>query len=133
MKAISKDYIPQKSEIITAAKVKAFLIKKLSDNIPKELVSKIYFGLLQNSKAFKIQDTNIAHNKQTMKLNINFPYASKHREKRFSFYFPKYMYKLFDKYKKQLADHGRMIEERLGLKEKCLTPCFGRQRGADAL
>eukprot|EP00957_Ditylum_brightwellii_P013477 1017079-Ditylum_brightwellii.AAC.1 len=42
-----------------------------------------------------------------MKLNINFLYASKHRKKAFSFYIPKYMHELFDKYKKQLADHGR--------------------------
>eukprot|EP00957_Ditylum_brightwellii_P095880 7305407-Ditylum_brightwellii.AAC.1 len=68
-----------------------------------------YFGLLRNSEAFKIQDTNISHNKQTMKLNINFMYASKHREKGFLFYIPKYMHKLFDKYKKQLTDHGRLL------------------------
>eukprot|EP00957_Ditylum_brightwellii_P111254 8483648-Ditylum_brightwellii.AAC.1 len=85
MKTISKDYIPKKSEIITTAKVKTLLIRKLSDNIPEKLACKVY---MQNSKAFKIQDTNIAHNKHIMKLNINFPYASKHCKKRFSFYIP---------------------------------------------
>eukprot|EP00957_Ditylum_brightwellii_P033945 2571577-Ditylum_brightwellii.AAC.1 len=93
MKAVSKDYILQKSEIITAAKVKTLLMKRLFSNTPKELACKIYsalvyFGLLRNSKAFKIQDTNIAYNKWTMKLNINFAYASKRREKGFSFYIP---------------------------------------------
>eukprot|EP00957_Ditylum_brightwellii_P107616 8210535-Ditylum_brightwellii.AAC.1 len=68
-----------------------------------------------------------------MKLNINFPYASKCHQKGFSFYIPKYMLKLFDKYKKQLADHGRMIEEKLGLKEKILTAHFGRRSGTVAL
>eukprot|EP00957_Ditylum_brightwellii_P018416 1385853-Ditylum_brightwellii.AAC.1 len=94
-----------------------------------------------------------------MKLNINFPYASKHREKGFSFYIPKYMHKLFDKYKKQLADHGRslqkwnnkdnlhvqnmginhprtkfcrIIEEKFGLAEENLTAHFGRRSGAVA-
>eukprot|EP00957_Ditylum_brightwellii_P080729 6139499-Ditylum_brightwellii.AAC.1 len=43
-----------------------------------------------------------------MKLNINFPYASKHHEKGFSFYTPKYMHTSSDKYKKQLSDHGRL-------------------------
>eukprot|EP00957_Ditylum_brightwellii_P010154 767424-Ditylum_brightwellii.AAC.1 len=93
MKAASKDYIPQKSEIITAANVKTFLTRKLSDNVPKELACKMYttlvfFGLLQNAKVFKIHKTNIPHNKQTMKLNINFPYASKHHKKGFSIYIP---------------------------------------------
>eukprot|EP00957_Ditylum_brightwellii_P020962 1580304-Ditylum_brightwellii.AAC.1 len=71
MKAISNDFIPKNSEIITAANVKKLLTRKLSDNIPKELVCKlyttlVYFSLLQNSEAFKIQDTDITHNKQTM-------------------------------------------------------------------
>eukprot|EP00957_Ditylum_brightwellii_P179171 13650109-Ditylum_brightwellii.AAC.1 len=138
MKAISKGYIPKKSEIITAAKVKTLLTKKLSNNIPEEIACKIYialayFGLLRNSKAFKIQDTDIFHNKRTMKLNMNFPYASKHHKKGFSFYIPKHVHKLFDKYKKQLTDHGRMIEKKLGLKEKSLTANFGRRSGAVAL
>eukprot|EP00957_Ditylum_brightwellii_P191721 14594941-Ditylum_brightwellii.AAC.1 len=88
-----------------------------------------------------MQNINFAHNKQAMKLNINFPYASKHCKKRLSFYIPKYMHKLFDKYKKQLADHGSflrnwndkeelMIEERLGLKEKSFTAHLGRSSGA---
>jgi hypothetical protein len=95
-----------------------------------------------------------------MKLNINFPYASKHCKEGFSSYIPKYLHKLFDKYKKQLADRGRflrnwiptvklhaqnmgvncprtkfcrMIEEKLGLKEKFLTAHFGRRSGAVAL
>eukprot|EP00957_Ditylum_brightwellii_P092215 7020126-Ditylum_brightwellii.AAC.1 len=93
-------------------------------------------------------------------MNINFPYASKHREKGFSFYIPKYLHPSFAKYKKQLPDHGRflqnwsdramireqnmgvncprtktcrMIKEKLGLKEKSLTAHFGRQSGAVAL
>eukprot|EP00957_Ditylum_brightwellii_P027807 2102592-Ditylum_brightwellii.AAC.1 len=111
MKAVSKDYIPKKSEIITAANIKKLLTKKLSDNILKELTCKVcntlvYFGLLQNSEAFKIKDTDITNNKQTMKLNINFPYASKHCKTGFSFYMFKYLHKLFDKYKKQLANNG---------------------------
>eukprot|EP00957_Ditylum_brightwellii_P013387 1011067-Ditylum_brightwellii.AAC.1 len=115
MKAVSKDYIPQNSEIITANNVKALLMKKLSNNILKELTCKIYttlvfFVLLRNSKAIKIQDTSIAHNKHTMKLNTNFLYASKHREKGFSFYLPKYMYTLLNKHKKQLANHGRFLK-----------------------
>eukprot|EP00957_Ditylum_brightwellii_P064137 4865733-Ditylum_brightwellii.AAC.1 len=57
-----------------------------------------------------MQDTNIAHNKQTMKLNINFPYTSKHCKKGFSFYIPKYMHKPFDKYQKQLTDHHRLLK-----------------------
>eukprot|EP00957_Ditylum_brightwellii_P132626 10114121-Ditylum_brightwellii.AAC.1 len=74
MKAVSKDYIPKKSEIITATNIKKLLTKKLSDNEPEERACKvytalIYFNLLQNSKAFKIQDTDITHNKQTEKLN----------------------------------------------------------------
>ena len=165
MKAISKDYIPKKSEIITAANIKKLLTKKLSDNEPEELACKVYtdlvyFGLLRNSEAFKIQDTDITHNKQTKKLNVNFPYASKHCDKGFSFYIPKYMHKSFDRYKKQLANNGRflrnwsntsksrvqnmginrpsskfcrMIEEKLGLKAKCLTSHFGRRSGAVAL
>eukprot|EP00957_Ditylum_brightwellii_P129363 9867965-Ditylum_brightwellii.AAC.1 len=125
------------------------------------------FWSLQNSKAFKIQDTDIkiqdtdiTHNKQRKKLNINFPYALKHREKGFFFYIPKYLHKSFDKYKKQLADNGRflrnwsdkhgervqsmgvncprtkccrMIEGKLGLAETSLTAHFGRRSGAIAL
>eukprot|EP00957_Ditylum_brightwellii_P169939 12935012-Ditylum_brightwellii.AAC.1 len=95
-----------------------------------------------------------------MKLNINFPYASKNCKKGFSFYIPKYMHKLFDKYKKQLVDHGRflrnwsekketlaqnmganrprtkfcrMIKEKLGLAEKSLAAHFGRRSGAIVL
>eukprot|EP00957_Ditylum_brightwellii_P010007 755046-Ditylum_brightwellii.AAC.1 len=75
MKAVSKDYILKKSEIITAANIKKLLTKNLSGNIPKELACKVYttivyFCLLQNSEAFKIQDTNITYNKQTKKLNV---------------------------------------------------------------
>eukprot|EP00957_Ditylum_brightwellii_P068784 5221335-Ditylum_brightwellii.AAC.1 len=159
MKAISKDYIPKQSEIITAANVKELLMRNLCDNTPKELAYKVYtalvyFGLLQNSEAFKIQDTNITHNKHTMKLNINFPYASKYCKKGFSFFIPKHLHKSFDKHKKQLADDGRflrnwskrhdncvqnmginhprtkfcrMIEEKLGLAEKSITAHFGRR------
>eukprot|EP00957_Ditylum_brightwellii_P161125 12267815-Ditylum_brightwellii.AAC.1 len=68
-----------------------------------------------------------------MKLNIKFPSASKHHKKGSSFYIPKYMHKLFDKYKKQLVDHGRMIKEKLGLAEKRLTAHFGRRSGAVVL
>ena len=159
MKAVSKEYIPKKSEIITAANIKKLLTKKLSDNEPEELACKVYtslvyFGLLRNSEAFKIQDTDITHNKQTKKLNVNFLYASKHRGKGFSFYIPKYMHKSFQLYKKQLENHGRflrnwspksesrvqnmginrprskfcrMIEEKLGLKAKCLTSHFWQE------
>eukprot|EP00957_Ditylum_brightwellii_P030635 2321327-Ditylum_brightwellii.AAC.1 len=66
-------------------------------------------------------------------MNINFPYSSKHCKRGLYFYILKYMYKLFDKYKKQLADNGRMIEEKLGLAEKCLTAHFGRRSVAIAL
>eukprot|EP00957_Ditylum_brightwellii_P201045 15323823-Ditylum_brightwellii.AAC.1 len=102
----------------------------------------------------------MTHNKQTKKLNVNFPYASKHCEKGFSFYIPKYLHKSFDKYKKQLVDHGRflrnwddklgervqnmginrprtkccrMIEGKLGLAEKNLTAHFGWRSGDIAL
>eukprot|EP00957_Ditylum_brightwellii_P132636 10114693-Ditylum_brightwellii.AAC.1 len=114
MKAISKDYTPQKSEIITATKVKTLLTKKLSNNILEELACKtyttlVYIGLLRNSEAFKIQDTNITHKKWTMKLNINFLYASKYCKKGFSFYIPAYIHKSFGKYKKQLAVNGRFL------------------------
>eukprot|EP00957_Ditylum_brightwellii_P116252 8867742-Ditylum_brightwellii.AAC.3 len=58
MKAFSKDYIPQRSEIITADKIKTLIITKLSNNIPGELACKtytnlVYFCLLRNSEAFK--------------------------------------------------------------------------------
>eukprot|EP00957_Ditylum_brightwellii_P009124 689782-Ditylum_brightwellii.AAC.1 len=93
MKAVSKNYIPKKCEIVTVTNIKTLLTRKLSDNIPEELACKVYttlvyFDLLQNSEAFKIQYTNIAHNKQTMKLNINFLYASKYHKKGSSFYIP---------------------------------------------
>eukprot|EP00957_Ditylum_brightwellii_P126492 9642031-Ditylum_brightwellii.AAC.1 len=76
-----------------------------------------------------------------MKLKINFPYASKDHKNGFSFYIPKYLHKLFDKYKKRLAHNGRllrnwsdgMIEEKLGLPKKSLAACFGRRSGAVAL
>eukprot|EP00957_Ditylum_brightwellii_P153692 11697123-Ditylum_brightwellii.AAC.1 len=95
-----------------------------------------------------------------MKLNINSPYASKHHKKGFSLYIPKYIHILFGKYKKQLADHSRflrnwnhkvdlrvqnigvncsrtkfcrMIEEKIGSKEKIHTAHFGRRIGAAAL
>eukprot|EP00957_Ditylum_brightwellii_P071543 5439211-Ditylum_brightwellii.AAC.1 len=42
-------------------------------------------------------------------MNINFLYASKHREERFFLYIPKYMHKPFAKYKKQLFDHRRFL------------------------
>eukprot|EP00957_Ditylum_brightwellii_P127571 9728572-Ditylum_brightwellii.AAC.1 len=95
-----------------------------------------------------------------MKLNKNFPHASKYCKKGLSFYIPKYMHKLFEKYKKQLADHGRflrngsvrkemheqnmgincprtkffrLIEANLGLTEKSLTAHVGRRSGAISL
>eukprot|EP00957_Ditylum_brightwellii_P109518 8352256-Ditylum_brightwellii.AAC.1 len=70
--------------------------------------------------ALKIQDTNITHNKQTMKLNINFPYASKHCKKRFSFYIPKYLHELFDMYNKQLAVNGRFLRNWSAKKDMCV-------------
>eukprot|EP00957_Ditylum_brightwellii_P209219 15360859-Ditylum_brightwellii.AAC.1 len=99
MKAVSKDYIPPKSGIITT-------IKELACKVYTTLV---YLGLPQNSKALKIQDTDVAHNKQTMKWNIDFWYASKHPKKGFSFYIPKYMHTLLDKFKQQPADHERFL------------------------
>eukprot|EP00957_Ditylum_brightwellii_P116251 8867742-Ditylum_brightwellii.AAC.2 len=42
-------------------------------------------------------------------MNINCLYASKCREKGFSLYIPKFMHNSFDKYKKQLSDHGRFM------------------------
>eukprot|EP00957_Ditylum_brightwellii_P049059 3722292-Ditylum_brightwellii.AAC.1 len=124
MKAVSKDYIPKTSEIITAANIKKLVTKNLSDNTPKKLACKVYtalvyFGLLQNSKAFKIKDTDITHNKQIKKLNINFPYALKHCKKKFSSLFPSTCIKIF--------------EEKLGLAEKILTAHFGKRSGAAAL
>eukprot|EP00957_Ditylum_brightwellii_P031659 2401044-Ditylum_brightwellii.AAC.1 len=44
-----------------------------------------------------------------MSMNVNFLYASNHREKNFSFYIPKYIHNSFAKYKKQLSNHGRFL------------------------
>eukprot|EP00957_Ditylum_brightwellii_P189681 14438563-Ditylum_brightwellii.AAC.1 len=82
-------------------------------------------------------------------MNINFPYASKHREKGFSFHIPKYVHALFALCKKYLVLDGRFLRKWSG---KTLnhhqnmghnlprTPfCrmiemhFGRQSGAVAL
>eukprot|EP00957_Ditylum_brightwellii_P079426 6040375-Ditylum_brightwellii.AAC.1 len=43
------------------------------------------------------------------------------------------MHTLFDKYKKQLADNGRIVEKNLGLRGKSLTAHFGRRSGAVTL
>ena len=95
-------------------------------------------------------------------VSVNFPYASKHREKGFSFYIPAYLHNSFCLYCEQLSDEEptarfmrnwsktqgrrlqnmgykkptsfcRMIEEKLGLEEGSLTTHFGRQSGAVAL
>eukprot|EP00957_Ditylum_brightwellii_P045431 3444088-Ditylum_brightwellii.AAC.1 len=82
MNGLTKRHIPKKLEFINAKKIRILLTIKLRDSDPNELVCKIwtalvYFGLLRNAEAYRIQVQDVQFHNSANTLSINYPYTSK--------------------------------------------------------
>ena len=164
MNSLTKTRIPKKLEIINAKNICILLTIKLCDSDPNKLACKIwtslvYFGLLRNSEAFRIQVKDVAF-RNTNTLSVDFPYTSKHCENGFSFFIPNYLQGSFMTYMNQISNEEgrllknlhvkskkreqnmgvrkavsfcRMIEKKLDLESNSLSTHFGRRSGATSL
>ena len=77
----------------------------------------MYFGLLQNNEAIKIQWAiqiqceDVEYSGKYKTLNVNIPFSAKHCENRFSFFILKYLHESFALYYYQIVcKEGRFLK-----------------------
>ena len=118
---LTKHYIPKKSGVISAEKIKELLTKKLSKDDPFELLTIVtvalaYFGLLRKSEILTLEYSDVHLDKKSRLIEVFYDHPSKTRPIGFKYTIPSWLFDAFERYTAQIKDKkpsGRFLKNAL--------------------
>ena len=115
---LTKHYIPKKSGVISAEKIKELLTKKLRMDDPFELMTIVtvalaYFGLLRKSEILTLEYQDVHLDKKNRLIEVFYDHPSKTRPIGFKYTIPSWLFDAFERYTEQIKDKkpsGRFLK-----------------------